>query len=128
MKNILGTRSIAAVALTISMLTSSGCFPLRTNMNPLLATNELVQRMFVAQHLDTYGLMLVALQVSTLLLSSRALGVRAMRIALAAKATGQQAALDPRRVYMTLDDNTMVQLNTETGAVVAKIALRDHCV
>lgn len=123
MKKYLGTRSIAAVALTVSMLTTSGCFPLRTTLNPLLATNELVQRMFVAQHLDTFGLMLVALQVSTLLLSSRALGVLAVRTALGAKPAGQQAALDPRRVYMTLDDNTLVQLNTETGAVVAKVAL-----
>lgn len=123
MKRIIGTRSIAAVTLAISMLTTSGCFPLRTALNPLLATNEVVQRMFVAQHLDSYGLLLIGLQVTTLLLQNRALAVLVVRTLGVAKTTGLQAGLDPRRVYMTLDDNSLVQLNPETGAVVAKVTL-----
>jgi YVTN family beta-propeller protein len=124
-KNLPTRRSILAGATASTVLMSTGCVNQRSGLNPLLATADMVFRLFIAQHLDTYALHFLPTLVATvipLLLTNRAYGVLALTIA-ATILKRNAATPDPVRIYMTLDDNTMVMLNPENGAVLARIPL-----
>lgn len=124
-KNLPTRRSILAGAAASTALLTTGCSGVRSGLNPLLATSDLAQRLFMAMHLDTYGLLLLPTLVATaipLLSTRRALGVLAVVIA-ATVLKRNAATPDPVRVYMTLDDNTLVMLDPETGAVLARVQL-----
>lgn len=127
MNNLLTRRSLLAGAAAGSGLLSVGCTTIRTGFNPLLATNDLVQRLFIGIHRDRFALNLLAsllLMASPLLTSNRAFGVLAFGlVANLLRTSGSAASPDPLRVYMKLDDNTLVMLNPENGVVLARTTL-----
>lgn len=98
-----------------------------TGLNPILATNDMSLRLFVGLHRHTSALSMLtgALFTATALLaSSHAFGVLALFLVNnLLKLNGAAASPDTARVLMTLDDNTLVMLNPETGAVMSRVTL-----
>jgi YVTN family beta-propeller protein len=127
MSKELTRRNLLAGAAAGAGLISNGCIPLRSGLNPILATNDITQNLSVAIHRDSFALALLvgALFTSTPLLSSnRAFGVLALfLVANLLKLNSAGATPDAARVLMTLDDNTLVMLNPATGAVLSRVTL-----
>lgn len=125
MKNNLPTRRwILAGATASTALVSTGCYKLPL-FNPLLATNDFGLQLFIGLHLESFALSLLpalAAAALPLLRDSRAFGVLALRL-VGAVFGGAAATPDAVKIYMTLDDNTLVMLNPQTGAVLARVQL-----
>lgn len=125
MKNLLSRRSLLAGAAVGAATYTTGCTTLRS-VNPILASNDLLQRMFVGQHLDGFALLIFGtLQASPnqYLTGLRALGILMFFFAPDFLFDGAAATTDTARIAMTLSDNTLVIINPENGAVLSKVSL-----
>ncbi len=125
MKNQLTRRSLLAGVAVGAATYSTSCTTLRC-INPILASNDLLQRMFVGLHLDAFALMIfgtVLASPNPYLSANRALGVLAFFLFPELLFDGAAATTDTARIAMTLDDNTLVIINPENGAVLSKVTL-----